>query len=421
MKMRSTDPSEPQTYEFLAQALLYPDTTFAQRMGVRAQALSVPTLWASTMIDALTGETLEDLQVEHVRLFVNAFGGARCLPYESVYGEGQMLGEVAQAVANLYAEWGVEGTVELPDHAAVELAFAAHLARLGLILEGDDDRQRAAKALLAFERDHLRAWLPVLAAALRAEAELGFYRELGAALQAVFGTAEFPGARQAGMPPLQWTAGGHGHMSAPQICCQPCRRLNPGRSPCSRRQLRQATGRRACLTWLTRGSLAAVSALAIGQIARFLTFEPAGQAPALIPIGKPGDYAGGTLTYAAPARAYVGRDAGRSVCHRCRVHSPGLPGRAAGGRRVHLSLPRQPVRRRWRTAGRAGRPGALSPGPPSGPGRTGGDRPLPPGGSDDTAGHTSLILCLKNVPTSTTTFILRPFRRAKRVSATPLG
>jgi len=75
-------------------------------------------------------------------------------------------------------------------------------------------------------------------------------------------------------------------------------------------QAHQRASRRVFLTWLTRGSLALVSALAIGQIARFFSFGSVTEAPAPIPVGRPGDYAGGALTYAAPARAYIGKDDG---------------------------------------------------------------------------------------------------------------
>jgi putative dimethyl sulfoxide reductase chaperone len=182
--------AEPQVYEILAQALLYPDAAFTGRMQARVQALSVVPAWAREMIDALSGTALEDLQTEHVRLFVNAYGGAPCLPYESVYAERQVLGEVAQEVAALYAQWGVEETGEMPDHAAVELAFAAQLARLRQVVDAREDRDLAQQALEEFERDHLRAWLPGLAADLKSAAELTFYQAVGAALQAVFGVTE---------------------------------------------------------------------------------------------------------------------------------------------------------------------------------------------------------------------------------------
>lgn len=188
--------AEPQIYEFFAEALLYPDAAFAAKLQARAQSLSAASPWARQMIATLDGEGLEELQVEHVRLFVNAYGGSPCLPYESVYAEGQALGEVAQEVAALYARWGVEETGEMPDHAAVELAFAAQLARLQQVLEPEDDREIAGGALAEFERAHLRAWMPGLAADLQAAAEAPFYRELGAALQAVFGVKQGSGRRK---------------------------------------------------------------------------------------------------------------------------------------------------------------------------------------------------------------------------------
>ena len=70
------------------------------------------------------------------------------------------------------------------------------------------------------------------------------------------------------------------------------------------------TGRREFLAWLTRGSLAAVGLLAIGQLTRFFAFEPAAEAPNVIALGQPDAYAAGTLTYVAAARAYIGRDSG---------------------------------------------------------------------------------------------------------------
>jgi cytochrome b6-f complex iron-sulfur subunit len=68
--------------------------------------------------------------------------------------------------------------------------------------------------------------------------------------------------------------------------------------------------RREFLAWLTRGSLVAVSALALGQVVRFFSYEPAEGAPSVIPVGKPATYTAGTLTYVGAARAYVGRDSG---------------------------------------------------------------------------------------------------------------
>jgi putative dimethyl sulfoxide reductase chaperone len=185
--------AEPQVYELLAQALIYPDDAFAAKVAGRARALSASAPWAKALVEALDGVVLEDLQTEHVRLFVNAFGGAPCLPYESVYAEGQVMGQAARDLAALYTEWGVQETGEMPDHAAVELAFAAQLARLRLLPELGEEREAVRQTLEVFGRDHLRGWLPRLGADLQVAADLAFYRALGDALLAVFGAGEAAG------------------------------------------------------------------------------------------------------------------------------------------------------------------------------------------------------------------------------------
>ncbi len=90
--------------------------------------------------------------------------------------------------------------------------------------------------------------------------------------------------------------------------------------------------RRHFLTWLSRGALAAAAALGVGQLARYLSFEPDGAAGAPIAVGRPADYPAGALTYAAAARAYLGHDQGGlyaidAVC----THLGCLVERQAGG------------------------------------------------------------------------------------------
>jgi Rieske Fe-S protein len=68
-------------------------------------------------------------------------------------------------------------------------------------------------------------------------------------------------------------------------------------------------GRRGFLVWLTRGSLAAAGALAVGQVIRFLAYEPPSSSSTVIGLGLPVDYRRGTLAYVPEAQAYVGHDA----------------------------------------------------------------------------------------------------------------
>ena len=66
--------------------------------------------------------------------------------------------------------------------------------------------------------------------------------------------------------------------------------------------------RRGFLTWLARGSLGAAAAVLVGQIVRFLSFEPPGADSPVVPLGIPADIKPENLSYAAEARLYVGRD-----------------------------------------------------------------------------------------------------------------
>jgi cytochrome b6-f complex iron-sulfur subunit len=68
--------------------------------------------------------------------------------------------------------------------------------------------------------------------------------------------------------------------------------------------------RRDFLGWMARGCVAAASALAIGQVARYFSFEPPGEAPGIVAVGMPDAFGAGTVTYAPAARAYIGHDDG---------------------------------------------------------------------------------------------------------------
>ncbi len=67
--------------------------------------------------------------------------------------------------------------------------------------------------------------------------------------------------------------------------------------------------RRGFLVVLSRGSLATAVALVAGQVARFLSYQPAGAPPTVFPVGRLEDHPTGTLVYVSEAQAYVGCDA----------------------------------------------------------------------------------------------------------------
>ena len=68
--------------------------------------------------------------------------------------------------------------------------------------------------------------------------------------------------------------------------------------------------RRRFLTWCTHGSLAATLTLAIGQVVRFMSFQPPNLVSTVIAASKPDEYTLDEWVYVAEARAYIGHDEG---------------------------------------------------------------------------------------------------------------
>ncbi len=68
--------------------------------------------------------------------------------------------------------------------------------------------------------------------------------------------------------------------------------------------------RRRFLSWVTKGALAAAVVAAIGQMVRFLSFQPPNSTSTVVPLGPPDTYRRGSLVYVAEARVYLGRDRG---------------------------------------------------------------------------------------------------------------
>lgn len=68
--------------------------------------------------------------------------------------------------------------------------------------------------------------------------------------------------------------------------------------------------RRKFLSWAAKGSLAVAVIAAVGQLARFLSFQPPNSTSTVVPVGSPDNYRLNTLVYIVEARAYIGRDRG---------------------------------------------------------------------------------------------------------------
>jgi TorA maturation chaperone TorD len=147
---------------------------------------------------ALDREDQETLLSEYARIFIGP-NRLPAPPYGSVYlGPGRQVGgEATEEVARLYREEGLEVAEpvhEPPDHAALELEFAGFLlgraARVWMDGSQDEAEYLLAKAR-SFEDDHLRSWLPQLAASIGGAAQTDFYRGVARSLE-VYCRSEMP-------------------------------------------------------------------------------------------------------------------------------------------------------------------------------------------------------------------------------------
>ena len=161
-------------YHFLSFCLLYPQADLLPRLREIATATGQP--WAGGMVETFAGESLEALQIEHTRLFVNSIEGVPCPPYESAYVDGHLLTATTAAVATFYEGWGLQQASETADYLPVELQFMAYL----LALESEaEDAQAIEMARRQFESEHLLRWLPRFAADLQQHTRISFYQKTG--------------------------------------------------------------------------------------------------------------------------------------------------------------------------------------------------------------------------------------------------
>ena len=132
----------------------------------------------TALCTALDRMPADDTRRDHVRLFVNAPGGAAAPPYASWYLDERLCGPAADRVAALYAAHGVERCAdsgEPADYLSTELEFLYFLTRHELAADATGDRL-ALRDVLAAQRTfvvgHVARWVPAFTARVR-EAQPG--------------------------------------------------------------------------------------------------------------------------------------------------------------------------------------------------------------------------------------------------------
>jgi len=125
-------------FRFLAQSMRYPDAEWFNDHFWSVLLTFLDELhWhedREELISAKAGaeDFLEDVQIEHTRLFINAIPHVVAAPYASVHykGDGTLYGAIAEQTKKFYREKGFALVKEndFPDHIVYELEFLALLA-----------------------------------------------------------------------------------------------------------------------------------------------------------------------------------------------------------------------------------------------------------------------------------------------------
>ncbi len=119
---------------------------------------------AARTLAQIPAEPLSARRKRYTALFMGV-GRPRFWLYESLFRNGRFLHPSSAALEQLYLACGLQTVgAELPDHASVELAFLAHLARQQAV---EPERARIwRRAEKLFIQQHAGCWLPTLGRSL---------------------------------------------------------------------------------------------------------------------------------------------------------------------------------------------------------------------------------------------------------------
>jgi len=166
-------------YRFLARCLSYPDMELTglftgDRLADVLDSWSVLGLDASAQMKEITTwlesagpeASLDKLEVEYTRLFVNAYPRIPAPPYSSVYldKDRQVWGPSTAQAGRFYEEAGLspsEDFADIPDHISAELEFISYLIleQQKLRPEGTAAGQDTVEIEGRFLADHFLKWV----------------------------------------------------------------------------------------------------------------------------------------------------------------------------------------------------------------------------------------------------------------------
>lgn len=159
-------------YRFCAQSMQYPDSKWLNEKYMKSLLLLLSELRAVEERDQLQSafneshDFLEDLQIEHTRLFINGVPHVAAPPYGSVYLEKTLRGKYSEEVFLFYQNNGfmLTGEADLPDNIIHQLEFLSCIA--------EDNNQSAEEEFLS---RFFLPWFSIFAARVKEEAQHPFY------------------------------------------------------------------------------------------------------------------------------------------------------------------------------------------------------------------------------------------------------
>ncbi len=159
-------------YRFCAQSMQYPDPQWFNGKYISSLKLLLAEVGAVEEKDILqtsfdeAEDLLEDLQVEHTRLFINGAPHVAAPPYGSVYLEKTIRGKYSEEVLLFYHKHGftMTGEADLPDNLIHQLEFLSCLA--------EENNQSVEEEFLS---RFFLPWFSMFAARVKEEAQHPFY------------------------------------------------------------------------------------------------------------------------------------------------------------------------------------------------------------------------------------------------------
>lgn len=159
-------------YRFCAQSMQYPDAFWFNDQYREKLYLLLDSLGGDNHSENLknkfasSSNMLEDLQVEHTRLFINGVPHVAAPPYASVYIDKSMRGQYSDTILHYYNTSGydLKPGADLPDSLIHQLEFLSYIAQ-------DQNRDGEIEFLSQF----FLPWFSLFATRVKEEAQHPFY------------------------------------------------------------------------------------------------------------------------------------------------------------------------------------------------------------------------------------------------------